>query len=40
MATALQYLILGTSLGEVIQGSIYNNLFRPGGGSDVVIAGS
>ena len=34
-----QYLILGTSLGEVIQGSVYNNLFRPGGGSDVVIAG-
>ena len=34
-----QYLILGTSLGEVIQGSVYNNLFRPGGGADVVIAG-
>jgi hypothetical protein len=34
-----QYLILGTSLGEVIQGSVYNNLFRPGGGADVIIAG-
>lgn len=34
-----QYLILGTSLGEVIQGSIYDNLFRPGGGADIVIAG-
>jgi len=34
-----QYLILGTSLGEVIQGSVYDNLFRPGGGADVVIAG-
>jgi len=34
-----QYLILGTSLGEVIQGSVYNNLIKPGGGSDVVIAG-
>ena len=34
-----QYLILGTSLGEVIQGSVYNNLIRPGGGFDVIIAG-
>src|SRR5262245_3184250 len=34
-----QYLILGTSLGEVIQGSVYNNLFRPGGGADIIIAG-
>jgi hypothetical protein len=34
-----QYLILGTSLGEIIQGSVYNNLIKPGGGSDVVIAG-
>ena len=34
-----QYLILGTSLGEVIQGSVYNNLIRPGGGRDVIIAG-
>jgi hypothetical protein len=34
-----QYLILGTSLGEVIQGSAYNNLIKPGGGADVVIAG-
>jgi len=34
-----QYLILGTSLGEVIQGSVYNNLFRPGGGADIIVAG-
>ena len=34
-----QYLILGTSLGEVIQGSVYNNLIKPSGGADVVIAG-
>ncbi len=34
-----QYLILGTNLGEVIQGSVYNNLIKPGGGADVVIAG-
>ena len=34
-----QYLILGTSLGEVIQGSVYNNLIKPGGGADVVIVG-
>jgi hypothetical protein len=34
-----QYLILGSSLGEVIQGSVYNNLIKPGGGSDIVIAG-
>jgi hypothetical protein len=34
-----QYLILGSSLGEVIQGSVYNNLFSPGGGTDVIIAG-
>jgi hypothetical protein len=34
-----QYLILGTNLGEVIQGSVYNNLVKPGGGADVVIAG-
>ncbi len=34
-----QYLILGSSLAEVIQGSVYNNLVRPGGGSDVIIAG-
>jgi hypothetical protein len=29
-----QYLILGTSRGEVIQGSVYNNLIKPGGGAD------
>jgi hypothetical protein len=34
-----QYLILGTSLGEVIQGSVYNNLFKPGGGPDIIVAG-
>ena len=34
-----QYLILGTNLGEVIQGSVYNNLIRPGGGADVIVAG-
>ena len=34
-----QYLILGTSMGEIIQGSVYNNLIKPGGGADVVIAG-
>ena len=34
-----QYLILGTSLGEVIQGSVYNNLIKPGGGADIIIAG-
>ena len=34
-----QYLIEGSSLGEVIQGSVYNNLFTPGGGADVIIAG-
>ena len=34
-----QYLILGSSLGEVIQGSVYNNLFKPGGGADIIIAG-
>jgi hypothetical protein len=34
-----QYLILGTSLGEVIQGSVYNNLVKSGGGADIIIAG-
>jgi|GEM_PF-2911004 len=34
-----QYLILGSNLAEVIQGSVYNNLIKPGGGSDVIIAG-
>jgi hypothetical protein len=34
-----QYLILGTNLGEVIQGSVYNNLIKPGGGADIVVAG-
>src|SRR5262249_58771272 len=35
-----QYLIQGTSLGEVIQGSVYNNLIQPGGGADVITAGA
>ncbi|HKH21378.1 MAG TPA: hypothetical protein VKB53_10950, partial [Gammaproteobacteria bacterium] len=34
-----QYLVQGSSLGEVIQGSVYSNLIRPGGGVDVIIAG-
>jgi hypothetical protein len=34
-----QYLIQGTSLSEVIQGSVYNNLIQPGGGADVITAG-
>ena len=34
-----QYLINGTSLGEVIQGSVYNNLIRPGGGADTITGG-
>jgi hypothetical protein len=34
-----QYLIEGSSLGEVIQGSVYNSLIKPGAGSDVMIAG-
>ena len=34
-----QYLILGTSLGEVIQGSVYDNLIEPGGGADIIVAG-
>jgi hypothetical protein len=35
-----QYLIQGTSLSEVIQGSIYDNLIRPGGGADTITAGA
>ena len=34
-----RYLILGSSLGEVLQGSVYDNLIKPGGGADVIIAG-
>jgi hypothetical protein len=34
-----QYLIQGTSLGEVIHGSVYNNLIQPGGGADIITAG-
>lgn len=35
-----QYLIQGTSLSEVIQGSIYNNLIEPAGGADIITAGA
>jgi hypothetical protein len=34
-----QYLIQGTSLGQVIQGSVYNNLSQPGGGADIMTSG-
>lgn len=34
-----QYLILGSSLGEVIQGSVYNDLIQPGGGADTITTG-
>jgi hypothetical protein len=34
-----QYLIYGSPLAEVIQGSIYNNLIIPGGGADIITAG-
>ncbi|GAB3796906.1 hypothetical protein GCM10028798_07490 [Humibacter antri] len=34
-----QYLILGSGLGGVIQGSVYNDLIRPGGGPAVITAG-
>lgn len=34
-----QYLIEGTSLGEIIAGSVYNDLIHPGGGSDTITAG-
>jgi glycosyltransferase involved in cell wall biosynthesis len=35
-----QYLISGTSQSEVIQGSVYNNLIVPGGGTDSITAGT
>src|SRR5262249_46957519 len=34
-----QYLITGSSNGEFIQGSVYNNLINPGGGADTITAG-
>src|SRR5262249_43488702 len=34
-----QYLIRGSVQGEVIQGSVYNNLIIPGGGADTITAG-
>ena len=34
-----QYLIQGTSLAEVIQGSVYDNLIQPGGGADIITGG-
>jgi hypothetical protein len=34
-----QYLIEGTSQSEFIQGTIFNNLIRPGGGQDTIAAG-
>ncbi|HEY7662632.1 MAG TPA: VCBS repeat-containing protein, partial [Xanthobacteraceae bacterium] len=34
-----QYLTQGTSLAEVIQGSVYNNLIQPGGGADIISGG-
>jgi hypothetical protein len=34
-----QYLILGTPLGEIIAGSVFDDLIRPGGGSDIIIGG-
>jgi hypothetical protein len=35
-----QYLIQGTSLAEVIHGSVYDNLIRPGGGADIITGGT
>ena len=34
-----QYLILGTALTEVIQGSVFDDLIQPGGGADVITGG-
>jgi hypothetical protein len=34
-----QYLIYGSPLGEIIQGSVYNNLIIPGGGADIITTG-
>ncbi len=35
-----QYLIEGTELAEVIRGSVFDNLIRPGGGADVITGGA
>src|SRR5262245_31016429 len=35
-----QYLIEGTNLSEVIQGSVFNNLIKPGGGADIITGGA
>ncbi len=34
-----QYLILGSDLGEQLQGTVYNDLIQPGGGADVITTG-
>src|SRR5262245_3117118 len=34
-----QYLIQGTSLAEVIQASVFNDLIKPGGGADIITGG-
>ena len=34
-----QYLIEGTPLAEVIQGSVFNDLIQPGGGADTITGG-
>ena len=34
-----QYLIQGTALPEVIQGSVFDDLIRPGGGADIITGG-
>jgi hypothetical protein len=34
-----QYLIQGTSLAEVIQGTVFNDLIKPGGGADIITGG-
>jgi hypothetical protein len=35
-----QYLILGSGRGEMIQGSVFNNLILPGGGGNIITAGA
>jgi hypothetical protein len=35
-----QFLIQGTALAEVLQGSVYDNLIRSGGGADVITLGA
>ena len=34
-----QYLIEGTQLAELIQGSVFNDLIQPGGGADIITGG-